>query len=120
MIVLGALRPQEKWNLPNPCPGEGRPRGEIVISPAQNHFGGRSCQSGPYSGVQQCVVLADPPAPRRKNLIRKLNLFLEYLPLTQGWVGFGQEDDMQIYGLPPRECIEQRNAVGRDDLGQND
>jgi hypothetical protein len=119
LVLQVALRPEKKRCVVHTCPEKRLPRGEIAVASAQNYVRSGSGQRATHAAVQQSVISADTLSPRGQNLIGEFDLFLVNLPLPQVWVGFGQENDVEVDLFVLRESIKERNPVGRDNLREN-
>src|SRR5438132_1224994 len=96
-----------------------RPYGNIVVSAADNHIRPRSQQGCSYTTVNQKILLAHSSAPGGQNFIRKPDFIFIDEPLALRGIGFGKKDNVQIDFWMFGQRIENRNAIRRDDFGDD-
>ena len=96
------------------------PRRRIIVASAMDHIGRRVPQRFTQSPIQQDHVPPQFLSRGKEHLIGKTNLVLISPLLPQSWIGLCQKDHMQIDPIVLCKSMEDRNAVRRDDLSQQD
>src|SRR5437764_15438705 len=91
----------------------------LVVAAAENYLRRRSAQSCSHTPVNQKTLLTHSSPPGGQNFIRKPDFIFIDEPLALRGIGFGKKDNVQIDFWMFGQHIENRNAIRRDDFGDD-
>ena len=98
-------------------PALGLPGGEVVVASAEDCFRTGVREGGCQSTIEKDIVFSDALAEGGEDLVGEFYFVFVDLPLAETGVGFRKKDDVQIEIVAGGERVEDRDAIGGDDLG---
>src|SRR5438270_3773957 len=119
MIMAGAFAPKHQRNGVPPTPSCCLPRGEIVVSTANQNVGTNLIKMPDETPVHQDVVAENAASPVWEHVIGKLNFIAVNTPLAQAGIGFRKKNNTWLNVRAFCQRVEHGHAIRSNDFGDD-